>query len=342
MEHCGIDLHMKSSEVCVLDEAGSVSETSRIPTTEKALRRWFGGREAMRICIEASGLSAWVGRILAELGHEVVVANAQRVRLIAESTLKNDRVDAETLARLVRMDPALLCPIRHRREATQRLRGMLRVRRILVNNRTACLNTARGLLRSFGQRVPGQRPERLARALATGKVPEALCGLVAPLVATAIDLDEKVRALDEEVVEAGQAFPEVERFQQVPGIGPLVALSYVLCVEDPGRFHSSRDIASFLGLRPLMRESAERSHFGRITRHGDAEMRRLLVQAAHGCLRSRQDTELKQWARQLAGRVGTKKAVVALARKLAVLLHRMWVTGEDYEAFRQESAAAAA
>jgi transposase len=99
VEHCGIDLHLKSSEACVVDGAGVVSERARIPTTQKALRRWFGGREPMRICIEASGLSPWVGRILVELGHEVIVANAQRVRLIAESTLKNDTVDAETLAR---------------------------------------------------------------------------------------------------------------------------------------------------------------------------------------------------------------------------------------------------
>jgi len=172
-------------------------------------------------------------------------------------------------------------------------------------------------------------------------VPEELCGLVAPLVATALELDEKVRALDHEVIQAGRAFPEVERFQRVPGIGPLVALSFVLCIEDPGRFRGSRDIPSFLGLQPRMRESAERSHFGRITRHGDPEMRRLLVQAAHGCLRSRQDSELKRWAEQLAGRIGKKKAIVALARKLAVLLHRLWVTGEDYEALPQQVAAAA-
>ena len=341
MDNCGIDLHLKSSEVCVVDEVGEIAERAQIPTTEKSFVRWFGNRPAMRICIEASGLSPWVARVLRGLGHEVIVANAQRVRLIAESTLKNDRVDAETLARLVRMDPALLCPIRHRGEATQRLRGMLRVRRSLVNSRTACLNTARGLLRSFGHRVPGQRPERLARALTTGKIPEELCRLVAPLVATALELDEKVQALDREVVDVGRGFPEVERFQQVPGIGPLVALSYVLCLEDPRRFGSSRDIASFLGLRPRMRESAERSHFGSITRQGDAEMRRLLIQAAHGCLRSRQDSDLRRWAEHLAGRIGKKKAVVALARKLAVVLHHLWVSGEDYHARRPEMAAAA-
>lgn len=341
MDNCGIDLHLKSSEVYVVDESGEASERARVPTTEASLRRWFGGRAPMRICIEASGLSPWVGRVLTELGHEVIVANAQRVRLIAESTLKNDKVDAETLARLVRMDPALLCPIRHRSEETQRLRGMLRVRRALINSRTTCLNTARGLLRSFGHRVPGRRPERLARALTTGKVPEELCALVAPLVATALELDEKVQALDGEVIELGRGFPEVERFQQVPGIGPLVALAFVLCIEDPRRFGSSRDIPSFLGLRPRMRESAERSHFGSITRQGDAEMRRLLVQAAHGCLRSHQDTDLKRWAEELAGRIGKKKAVVALARKLAVVLHHLWVSGEDYQALRQAIVAAA-
>jgi transposase len=341
VDNCGIDLHVKSSEICVVDEGGEIGERAQVPTTERSLERWFGDRPPMRICIEASGLSPWVARVLRGLGHEVIVANAQRVRLIAESTLKNDRVDAETLARLVRMDPALLCPIHHRGEETQRLRGMLRVRRSLVNSRTACLNTARGLLRSFGYRVPGQRPERLARALTPGKIPEAMCRLVAPLVATALELDEKVQALDVEVVAVGQLFPVVERLQQVPGVGPLVALAYVLCIEDSARFSSSRDIASFLGLRPRMRESAERSRFGSITRHGDAEMRRLLIQAAHGCLRSRQDSDLKRWAEQLAGRIGKKKAIVALARKLAVVLHHLWVSGEDYHARRAEMIAAA-
>jgi len=341
VENCGIDMHMKWSEVWVLDEQGRMSERSRIPTTEAGLRRWFGERAAMRICIEASGQSAWVERILRSLGHEVVVANPQRVRLIAESTLKNDRVDAETLARLVRIDPALLCPIRHRKEETQRLRAMLRVRRALVESRTAYLNTARGLLRSFGHRLPGQKAERLARALARGSVPEALCALVAPLVVSALEVDERIATLDEQVVEAGEAFEVTARLMEVPGIGPLVALSYVLCIEDPWRFRSGRDVPSFIGLRPRMRESAERSHFGRITRHGDREMRMLLVQAAHGCLRSRVDSDLKRWAKDLAARVGKKKAVVALARKLAVVLHRLWVTGEHFEPIRQRVAAAA-
>lgn len=341
MEHCGIDLHGKSSEVAVVDEAGELVERARIPTTEAGLRRWFGGRGPMRICLEAGGMSAWAERILARLGHEVVVCNPARVRLIAESTLKNDTVDAETLARLVRMDVRLLRPIQHRSETTQRLRGMLRVRGILVANRTACMNGARGLLRSFGYRVPGTTIQRLARALATREIPEELLALVAPLVATALELAEKIEALDEEVKAVGAEYPEVERLQTIPGVGPLVALAYVLCIEDPGRFRRSRDVAGFVGLRPRMRGSGERSRFGSITRTGDSEMRRLLVQAAHGCLRSRQDSDLKRWAEQLAARVGKKKAVVALGRKLAVIMNRVWVSGAVFEPNQKVAAQAA-
>ena len=218
MEHCGIDLHGKSSEVTVVDEVGELVERARIPTTEVGLKRWFGGRAPMRICLEAGGMSAWAERILVRLGHEVVVCNPARVRLIAESTLKNDTVDAETLARLVRMDVRLLRPIQHRREATQRLRGILRVRGILVANRTACMNGARGLLRSFGYRVPGTTIQRLARALATREIPEELLALVAPLVATALELAEKIQGLDREVKTAGAGYPEVGQLQMIPGV----------------------------------------------------------------------------------------------------------------------------
>lgn len=341
MEHCGIDLHAKSSEVAVVDEKGALVETARIPTTESGLRRWFGGREPMRICIEAGGLSAWAERILRDLGHEVVVANPARVRLIAESTLKNDKVDAETLARLVRMDVKLLQPIRHRSETTQRLRAMLRARRTLVNARTACLNTTRGVLRSFGYRTPAHSARRLAQALDAGRFRGDLAAVAAPLVAMAIDLDAKIGALDDEVITVGKGYPEVARLQTVPGVGPLVALAFVLCLESPGRFPKSRDVAAFIGLRPRMRESGERSHFGRITRHGDEEMRRLLVQAAHACLRTRKDSDLKGWAQRLAARVGTKKAIVALARKLAVVMHRLWISGGVFEPHRQVVAKAA-
>ncbi len=270
----------------------------------------------MVICIEAGGVSAWAQRVLTSLGHEVVVANPLRVRLIAEATLKNDAVDAQTLARLVRADPKLLSPIVHRSETTQRRRGVLRVRGVWVNSRTACVNAARGLLRARGWRLPKQlHGERLRSSL------EELAALVAPLVITALKLDEKVAALDEQVEEIGASYPQVALLKTIPGVGPLVALAFVLCIEEPGRFRRSRDVGGYLGLRPKMRETGSTSRYGNITHAGDSEMRRLLVQAAHGMLRSHAESDLKTWALGLAARVGKKKAVTALARKLAVVMH---------------------
>jgi transposase len=335
VEHCGIDLHAKASEVAVLDDNGEVSERARIPTTEAALRRWFGGRQAMVICLEAGGLSAWAQRILRTLGHEVVVANPQRVRLIAEATLKNDAVDAVTLARLVRADRKLLSPIVHRSAETQRQRAVLRVRRTLVNARTSCLNASRGVLRSFGHRTPGRKAERLAGSLVSKNIPAELVEVVAPLVQLALELDERIDALDEQVEAMGQAHPAVALLRTIPGVGPLVSLSYVLCIEDPSRFRRSRDVGGYLGLRPTMRSSANTVRFGGITHQGDVEMRRLMVQAAYGLLRSRADSDLKQWATELIGRIGKKKAVVALARKLAVLMHTMWLRGETFRPYRE-------
>jgi len=341
MEHCGIDLHTTSSEIAVIGERGEVSEQARLATTETSLRRWFGGRPAMVICLEAGGQSAWAARILQSLGHEVVVANPWRVRLIAEATLKNDQVDAVTLARLVRADRRLLCPIVHRSAETQRQRGVLRARRVLVGARTACLNASRGILRSFGIRTPAKKAARLAARLADASIPEELVAVVAPLVQLALELDERIEALDEQVEALGASHPEVELFRTVPGVGPVVALSYALCIEDPQRFARSRDLAGYLGLRPKMRESGTTSRFGRITHQGDTEMRMLLVQAAHCLLRARADSDLKRWAVGVAGRVGKQKAVVALARKLAVVMHAMWVRGEVFRPFSKAVDAAA-
>jgi transposase len=335
MEHCGIDLHSKSSEVAVLDAGGEQIEGARIPTTEAAFGRWFGARAPMVICLESGGQSAWAERVLRSFGHDVVVANSVRVRLIAEATLKNDKVDALTLARLVRADRRLLCPIIHRSAETQRQRGILRVRRTFVETRTKCLNAARGILRSFGYRTPSKKAERLAEFLADATIPEELVAVVAPLVQLALELDEKIASLDEQIEAMGQTYSQVALLRTVPGVGPLIALAFVLCIENPHRFARGRDLAGYLGLRPKMRESAATSHFGGITHQGDTEMRMLLVQAAHGMLRARADSDLKQWAQGLVGRIGKKKAVVALARKLAVVMHAMWVRNEPFRPFRE-------
>lgn len=341
MDYCGIDLHAEYSQVCILDEDGEVMETSRVRTSRKALERFFC-RDRMRVALEAGGSSPWVSRLLGSLGHEVVVCSPRRVRLIAESSLKNDKVDAEVLARLVRLDPEFLKPIQHRSEQAQLLRGNLKVRSAMVEARTKWINTIRGLLRSFGYNVSGKVAHTFVERVDLMKLPDDLRAVIAPLLEQLDLLTGEIERRNEQLEEMVKELPEVEHLREIPGVGPVVATYFVLTIDDPGRFKNSRDVASFFGLRPSMRESASVSQFGRITKEGDPEMRRLLVQAAHALLRTRADSQLKQWALALAERKGKSKAVVALARKLAVLMHRLWVTGEVYQSFPQQEASQAA
>jgi len=341
VENCGIDLHQKSSQVTVVDDEGVLLERASIPTTRPGMERWFGPRPPMRILVEASGSSPWVVRLLRELGHEVGVVDPRRIRLIAESTLKTDRIDADTLAELARLKLRLRTLVWQRGEATQRQRGHLRVRRALVEARAGFIVTVRGLVRSFGGHIVSCRSERFADRCEATHLPAGMGEVVAPLLAAIRELNARIAAMDHVVEEVGAGHDAVASLQAIPGVGPVVALSYVLSLEDPARFRRSRDVAGYLGLRPRLRASSDTMHRGRITKQGDPDLRRLLVQAAHAHLRSTQDTALKRWAESLIPRVGRRKAVVALARKLAVLMHRLWVTGEVYQPRPKATAKAA-
>jgi len=342
MEYCGTDVHQKYTSICILEESGEVTETSRIRTSRPSLTKFFGSRDPMRVVLEAGGSSPWVSRFLEELGHEVIVCSPRRVRLIAESTLKNDEIDAEVLARLVRLDPGFLKPIRHRSEHAQLLRSHLKIRRAMVGARTKWINTIRGLLRSFCYQVTGGLSKTFVERVDRMKLPDELRKAIEPLLEQLDLLTGEIIRRDEALEEMAQEMPEVKHLRQIPGVGVIVALYFVLTVDDPDRFRNSREIAAFFGLRPRIRESGSMSRFGRITKEGDPEMRRLLVQAAQGLLRTRADSELKQWAQALAARRGKSKALVALARKLAVLMHHLWVTGEVLKPFPNEVAQATA
>jgi transposase len=339
MDYCGIDLHQKHSEICILDETGAVVERTTVSTTRTALDRYFARRETMRVAMEAGGSSPWVSRLITEHGHDVVVCSPRRVRLIAESTLKNDKDDAEVLARLVRLDPAFLKPIQHRSEQAQRLRAKLLVRRALIDARTAWINQVRGILRSFGHRVAGKNAETFATRVDLMKLPTELAVVLEPLLQQIHLVSDQIERSNRDLEELGESIPEVAHLSEIPGVGLIVALYFVLTVDNPTKFRRSRDIAAFFGLRPTMRESGEMSSYGRITKEGDPEMRRLLVQAALALMNSKRDTALKRWATELEARRGKAKARVALARKLAVLMHRLWVTGETYQDFPEQLAA---
>ena len=334
----GIDLGDRSSSYCILNEAGEVLRASTVATTKKDLNRVFGALPHSRLALEAGTHSPWVSRHLRALGHEVIVANPRRVRLISSSSRKNDRVDAETLARLARVDPQMLFPIRHRGEAAQADLTTIRARAVLVEARTMLINNARGLTKSFGERLE-KRDARYVNEEMAKELPPALEASVRPLLEEVGRLSACIEEYDEAIEGmARERYPETALLTAVPGVGKLIALTYMLTIEDPHRFQRSREVGCYLGLRPKRNQSGGRDPELGISKEGDEYLRKLLVQGAHVILgRCGVDSDLRRFGQRLAARGGKgakKKARVAVARKLAVLLHHLWVTGEVYEAVR--------
>ena len=335
----GLDVGDRYSYLCVLDAAGEVVEEGRIPTTAAALQRRFLSAERMRIVLETGTHSPWMSRALEALGHEVLVANARRLRLIAEHDTKSDRVDAETLARLGRADPRLLAPVRHRAHGAQADLAVVRARDALVRTRTLLVNHVRGAVKSVGGRLPKCSTHSFSRQ-AGGEIPAELVPALGAILATIDEVSRAIRTYDRRVAELGTAsYPETAVLRQVPGVGPVTALCYVLTLEDPARFPRSRAVGSYLGLRPKQDDSGDSVPQLRITKAGDQMLRRLLVGSAHYILGPfGPDCDLRRWGLRLAARGGKnakKRAVVAVARKLAVLLHRLWSTGAAYEPLRR-------
>jgi len=334
----GLDLGDRSSRYCLLDEQGEVIEEGSLPTTRKGLDRVFGSAGRCRLAMEVGTHSPWVSRYLARLGYEVIVANARRVRLISESSRKDDKLDAKTLARLARIDPELLSPIRHRGVQAQADLMMIRARAVLVQTRTALINAARGLTKSYGERLPSCATYQMGKDQAELLSP-AIRAALEPLLAEVETVTERIREYDKQLEQLCQTrYPETKLLKQVHGVGTLIALAFVLTVEDPHRFRKSRAVGCYVGLRPKRRQSGQsRPQLG-ISKEGDVYLRTLLVQGAHHVLGPfGKDSDLRRWGLKLAaqgGKNAKKRAVIAVARKLAVLLHKLWVSGETYEPLR--------
>jgi transposase len=321
-----------------VNAAGEVMEEGRVSTTTPALNRLFQSRKRGRVAIEAGAHSPWVSRLIAACGHEVLVANPARFRLVYGSSTKNDHLDAERLARVARMDPTLLAPIHHRGEEAQADLALVRARQALVRSRTLLVNHARGSVKAFGSVLPQCNTSSFGKKAAPC-IPEPLRPALEPVLLEVQQLTALIGAFDRRIVEMARTrYPVTALLQQVAGVGPVTALAYVLILEDPTRFRKSRQVGSYVGLRPRQDASSGRDPQMRITKAGDTLLRTLLVQAAHYILgRFGPDTDLRRRGLALATRGGKnakKCAVVAVARKLAVLLHRLWVTGEVYEPLR--------
>ncbi len=342
----GVDVGERHSHLCVLNtETGDVVEESRISTTPEAFERRFSGSQPMRVAVEAGNRSLWISKVLEACGHEVLVANARKLRLIYADGRKSDRLDAENLARVARLDPRLLAPIEHRGEVAQAHLALLRSRELLVRTRGNLVNHVRGTVKPFGVRFARCSPE-IFPVRVRELLPEALVPALAPVLETISSLTARVREYDRELEALSrELYPETALLRQVQGVGPLTALAFVLTVEDPTRFETSRSVGAYLGLVPGRYQSGDSDPQQRISKRGDEMTRRLLVSCAHYVLGPfAEDSDLRRHGEKIAERGGKNaknRATVAVARKIAVLLHRLWTTGEAYEPLHNANRATA-
>jgi transposase len=334
----GIDLGDKKSNYCFMGLGEEYLAEDQMPTTLEAFAAYFKAIPRSRVALEVGTHSPWVSNLLEGLGHEVYVANPRKMESIRKNKRKNDKKDARTLTRLVRADPQLLHPIRHRGIQAREDLILLRARDALVGARTKLINCVRGLVKSVGGRVPKCCSESFARQ-AVAAIPESIRETLLPIVEQIGAMTVQIRKLEGQVKRmAGKKYPETALLKQVDGVGDLTSLAYILTLDNPERFAKSREVGPYLGMVPRQDDSGESSKQLRITKEGDTMVRKLLTGSAQYILGPfGPDSDLRRFGLKLAARGGKnakKRAVTAVTRKLAVLLHRLWVTAEEYEPLR--------
>lgn len=341
----GLDVGDRTTHLCGVDQARKVVERLRVPTTPEGVSQVFGDRPPARIVLEAGSQSPWMSELLRSQGHEVVVADARRVAAITRSGRKTDRRDAEVLARLLQGMPELLGAVHHRGRQAQADLAMIRARDVLVRTRTKLVQHVRGTLKAFGLRARACSASTFHRA-AREAVPQDLEPALVPILDHLAELERRIREFDGDLGRIADArHPDAARLRQVSGVGPLTSLAFVLTVDDPTRFTKSRTVGSWVGLCPKVLASGDHDPELSISETGNSYLRRLLVQSAQYILGPfGKDSDLRRFGLRLCERGGKgakRRAVVAVARRLAVLLHRMWVSGDPYEPLRSTRPAAA-
>lgn len=342
----GLDLGDRSTQVCVLQaETGETVREGKMPTSRVAFQARWGKIPPARMALEAGTHSPWMSRELEAMGHEVIVANPRRVKLISSSRTKDDRVDARLLAELARVSPKLLAPIEHRGAQAQADLAILRSREALVHTRTRLINHCRGAVKSWGYRLSASSPVYFATKIAP-QIPSELRPALNPMLEAIQAVNDQIRQINRTLESLSkQRYPETQTLQQIRGVGPVTALAFVLVLEHWSRFQRSRQVGAYLGLTPGRRASGSSNPQQRITKQGDRLLRKLLVQCARYILGPfGQDCDLRRFGEAIARRGGPgakKRAAVAVARKLAVLLHSLWKSGDVYEPLRNAQTAEA-
>jgi len=335
----GLDVGDRQTHFCVVDADRKVVTRGSFATIREKLVAGLSAFPGARIVLEAGSQSPWMSRVLRGLGHAVQVADPRRVELISKDPRKTDRRDAEMLARMGAAMPELLGSVHHRGERAQAHLSIVRARDLLVRQRTMAVQQTRSICKAFGVRLPSASTDGFTAKMES-LIPELLRPALAPVLVTVTHLSRSIQAFDKLLAKlAAEHYPEVQRLQQIDGIGPVISVAFALSVEDPKRFASSRQVGSWLGLCPRSRSSGDSSPQLRISKAGDGRLRRLLTQGAQRILGPfGTDCDLRRFGLQIAARGGKsakKRALVAVARKLAVLMHKLWLTGRDYEPLHQ-------
>jgi transposase len=336
-ETIGCDLGDKTAELFVLQPDGRGMRPKPVRMNREAVTAFFKGRPKAHVVMEVGTHSRWVSTTVAELGHQVTIANPRQLALISQSDRKSDRKDAELLARLGRADPKLLSPVVHRGHEAQADLAVAKARDVLVECRTKLVNHVRGITKSFGLSLPRCEAEAFHRRT-KDQVPPELKPALAPIYEALGALEESIRVHEKRLEQLAKKYPDVAVVSQPAGVGILTALVFLLSLEDKARFENSRAVGAFVGLTPRKDQSGNSDKQLRITKAGDPFMRRLLVNSANYILGPfGPDSDLRRFGLRLAERGGKnakKRAKVAVARKLTTLMHRLWVTGEVYEPLR--------
>jgi transposase len=337
----GVDIGDKKSRICKLSADGKVLEESEIRTSPAGFSAYFKRPERALVAFEIGTHSAWVESLLKDCGHEVIAANPRRLALISESNHKTDRRDALTLAMLAAQSPQLLSPVTQRAPEMRRDLTLLHARSALVEQRTALVNAVRGFVKPTGHRIPATISTHAFHRKAGVHIPADLAPVLSPLLIVIQQLTQQIEHYDREIEQlCAEKYAVTERLRGVLGVGPVTALAFVLIIMDPRRFKKSRQVGAYLGLVPRTYQSGESSPQLRITKSGNVFLRSLLVGSAHyilGHFGDRQDSDLRRYGLALTkrgGKAAKKRAVVAVARKLAVILHHLWVSKEHYEPLR--------
>jgi len=343
----GIDLGDKKHQVCVLDQAGNIREEFSLANDKAGLHRLAKRYPNARVAMEVGTHSPWISRLLAEAGCEVFVANARKLRAIYANERKSDELDARMLARIGRLDVDLLSPVFHTSAEAQVERMAVTLRGQLVEQRKAAVQSVRFLLKSLGERLEACSANafaKRARAALAGR-PELL-EVVAPMLVVVETLGAGIKGYEERIEKVSrEKYPETALLRGIAGVGPVTALSFVLAIEDPGRFEDVRDVGAWLGLVPRRDQSGETDKALGISKAGNRYLRTLLVQCAHYILgKHGPESDLRRHGLKLVergGRAAKRKALVAVARKLSVVLLSLWKNGHPYEAMRASAAAPA-